>query len=63
MTVTRHHVRVLYLEPATSQFSATVVPQWGNFLLFVVLLVIGLATVAWMVRRVLTSPAVGDDAA
>lgn len=63
MTVTRHQVRVLYLEPATSQFQATVVPQWGNFLLFAVLLVLGLATVFWMVRRVLTSPAEGDEAA
>ena len=63
MTVTRHQVRVLYLEPATSQFQATVVPQWGNFILFAVLLVLGLATVFWMVRRVLTSPAEGDEAA
>jgi hypothetical protein len=63
MTITRHQVRVLYLEPFTSQFQAAVAPQWGNFLLFAVLLVAGLATVFWMVRRVLTSPAVGDDAA
>jgi len=63
MTVTRHQVRVLYLEPATSQFQATVVPQWGNFILFAVLLVLGLATVFWMIRRVLTSPAEGDEAA
>ena len=63
MTITRHQVRVLYLEPFTSQFQAAVVPQWGNFLLFAVLLVVGLATVFWMVRRVLTSPASGSDAA
>ncbi len=63
MTVTRHQVRVLYLEPATSQFQATVVPQWGNFTLFAVLLAVGLGTVFWMVRRVLTSPAEGDEAA
>jgi hypothetical protein len=63
MTVTRHQVRMLYLEPATSQFHAQVVPQWGNFGLFAVLLVLGLATVFWMVRRVLTSPAEGDEAA
>lgn len=63
MAITRHQVRVLYLEPATSQFEATIVPQWGNFSLFAVLLVIGLATVFWMVRRVLTSPAEGDEAA
>ena len=63
MSVTRHQVRVLYLEPVTSQFSFRVVPQWGNFVLFAVLLVAGLATVAYMVRRVLTSPASGADAA
>ena len=63
MTVTRHQVRVLYLDSFTSQFQATVVPQWGNFILFAVLLVAGLATVFWMVRRVVTSPAEGDEAA
>jgi len=63
MTVTRHQIRVLYLEPATSQFSVTVVPQWANFVLFSVLLVLGLATVFVVVRRVLTSPAEGDEAA
>lgn len=63
MTITRHQVRALYLEPSTAQFSFQVVPQWGNFLLFVVLLLAGLATVGYMVRRVLTSPASGVDAA
>jgi len=63
MAITRHQVRVLYLEPATSEFQATVVPQWGNVILFAVLLVVGLATVFWMVRRVFTSPAEGDEAA
>ncbi len=63
MSITRHQVRVLYLEPATSLFKAQVVPQWVNFFLWVVLLVVGLATVAYMVKRVLTEPAVGEDAA
>jgi hypothetical protein len=63
MTITRHQVRVLYLEPFTSQFQANIVSQWGNFVLFAVLLVVGLSTVFWMVRRVLTSPAEGDEAA
>ena len=64
MTVTRHQVRMLYLEPATSlQPIATVAPQWLNFVLFVVLLVASLGTVAFMVRRVLTSPASGAEAA
>jgi hypothetical protein len=63
MSITRHQVRALYLDPFTAGFDFLVVPQWGNFLLFGVLLVAGLATVAWMVRRVLTSPAAGADAA
>jgi len=63
MSVTRHQVRVIYLEPATRLFEARVVPQWVNFGLWVGLLVIGLATVAYMVKRVLTEPATGPDAA
>jgi hypothetical protein len=63
MSITRHQVRVLYLEPLTSQFQATIVPQWGNFSLFALLLVVCLATVFYMVRRVLTSPAEGEEAA
>ncbi|MGD8439797.1 MAG: hypothetical protein PVG53_04630 [Holophagae bacterium] len=63
MSITRHQVRVLYLEPLTSQFQATIVPQWANFALFAVLLVVCLVTVFVMVRRVLTSPATGDEAA
>ncbi len=63
MSITRHQVRVLYLEPATTQFQFEIVPQWGNFALFAVLLVAGLATVAYMIKRVLESPASGSDAA
>ena len=63
MSITRHQVRALYLEPATAQFSFEIVPQWFNFVLFALLLVAGLATVGYMVWRVLTSPASGADAA
>jgi hypothetical protein len=63
MTITRHQVRVLYLAPATEPYQLQVVPQWGNFALFVVLLLAGLATVGYMVKRVLESPATGDEAA
>ena len=62
MSVTRHQIRVLYLEPSTAS-AAAVNSQWGNFVLFAVLLVAGLATVAIMVRRVLTSAASGSEAA
>jgi hypothetical protein len=63
MSVTRHQVRVLYLEPSTAQFSFQVAPQWGNFILFALLLVSGLAILAFTVRRVLTSSTGGADAA
>jgi hypothetical protein len=63
MSITRHQVRALYLAPFTAQTSFVVAPQWGNFLLFVVLLIAGLITVAHMVRRVVSSPASGAEAA
>ena len=63
MSITRHQVRALYLEPATAQFQVQIVPQWGNFVVFAVLLAAGLTTIAYMVYRVLTSPASGADAA
>jgi hypothetical protein len=63
MCVTRHQIRAIYLEPATSQYQLEVVPQWANFGLFAVILLFGLATVAYMVKRVLGEPATGGDAA
>jgi hypothetical protein len=62
MSVTRHQVRNLYLEPFRDVPLATS-PQWGNFVLFALLLVAGLATVAFMVRKVMASPAGGEEAA
>ena len=63
MSITRHQVRALYLAPSTTTSDFVVAPQWGNFAVFVLLLLAGLGTVAYMVRRVLTSPATGTDAA
>ena len=63
MSITRHQVRTLYLEPSTRLYEYAVAPQWFNFALWVVLLLLGLATVAYMVRRVLEAPATGGDAA
>ena len=63
MSVTRHQVRALYLATWTAETEFLVVPQWVNFTLFTLLLLAGLATVAFMVRRVLRSPASGDNAA
>lgn len=63
MSITRHQIRAIYLEPATSQFRLETAPQWGNFALFAVLLVAGLYTVYYMVKEVLESRAAGQDAA
>jgi hypothetical protein len=63
MSITRHQVRVLYLAPSTEPYQLQAVSQWGNFGLFVVLLLAGLATVAYMVKRVLSEPATGEEAA
>jgi hypothetical protein len=63
MSITRHQVRELYLAPSTAGIEFQVIPQWGNFVLFVVILLAGLATVVFMVQRVLASPAEGADAA
>ncbi|NHZ73117.1 MAG: hypothetical protein GWP16_01440 [Nitrospirae bacterium] len=63
MSITRHQIRAIYLEPVTSQFHLETAPQWGNFILFALLLVAGLYTVYYMVKEVLESRAAGKDAA
>lgn len=63
MAITRHQVRGLYLEPYTSRFELTSATQWGNFVLFAVLLAAGLATVFYMVRLVMTNRATGNHVA
>jgi len=63
MAITRHQVRMLYLEPFTTDLEWVMAPQWGNFVLFALLLVVALATVGWMVREVNRSQAAGDEAA
>jgi len=63
MSITRHQVRELYLAPVASQTTLATAPQWGNFVLFALLLVAGLATVAYMVRLTFTGRATGAEAA
>jgi hypothetical protein len=63
MSVTRHQIRLIYLQPTEHLQSFSIVPQWFNFGLFAVVLLACLGTVAYMVRRVLNSPAQGADAA
>jgi len=63
MLVTRDQLRTIYLDGLADLSKFEVLPQWGTFILFAVLLVLGLATVYYMIHRVLTSPAIGEDAA
>ena len=63
MSVTRHQIRDLYLAPYTATENAVVVSQWGTLVLFALLLVGGLATVAYMVHQVRHRPATDVDAA
>jgi len=48
MAVIRHLVRVAYLQPYFDPSSLPVHGQWVVFGLFAVLLLAGIATVAWM---------------
>ncbi len=63
MSITRQQVRALYLEPVTSGVELASAPQWGNVVLFALLLIAGLAVVGYMVREVLRHPATGPEAA
>lgn len=63
MSVTRHQVRLIYLRPTEHLQDFSEAAQWLNFSLFVVVLVACLGAVAYMVRRVLSSPAEGEEAA
>jgi len=63
MSVTRHEVRMAYLASSQAPEDLVAAPQWGNFALFAALLVAGLATVAYLVRRVLDDRARGAGAA
>lgn len=63
MSITRQQVRALYLEPVAARFELVEAPQWGNFTLFALLLVVGLLAVFYMVREVLEQRATGSEAA
>jgi|AMFO01.1.fsa_nt_gi hypothetical protein len=63
MAVTRHQVRALYLAASRARFHIAAQTQLGPLVLFFVLLVAGLAAVAYMVARVLASRAEGREAA
>ncbi len=49
MSVTRHTLRGMYLSPHLDINAIPVNPQWAMFVIFAVLLVIGLGVVGWMV--------------
>lgn len=49
MSITRHSLRQMYLQPHLDVHTIPVQPQWGMFIIFAVLLVAGLVVVGWMV--------------
>jgi hypothetical protein len=59
MAVMRQEMRTAYLEPYFNIGQLQVQPQWGVFAFFGVTLLIGLATVGWLVRVVLTAKKAG----
>ncbi len=63
MAIFRDQVRALSLAPERAGVTLAVAPQWGNFVLFALLLVAGLAFLGYTLRRVLTSTAEGAEAA
>lgn len=63
MAVTRDQLRSIYLGSSADLDQFIIRAQWGNFVFFAILLVIGLATVYYMIHRVLNEPADGADAA
>jgi len=63
MTLLRHEVRLIYLRPFHAHADLAIAPQWGNFLLFALLLVVGIAIVGYMIHLVRTSRAMGTKAA
>jgi hypothetical protein len=63
MSITRHQVRVAYLEPVTARYEAAITAQWGNVAIFAVCLVAAVAIVTYMVTRVLAERTTGTDAA
>ena len=63
MVVTRDQLRSIYLGSSIDFDQFVIRAQWGNFAFFAILLVVGLATVYFMIHRVLGEKAEGADAA
>lgn len=63
MAVTRDQLRSIYLGSFADLDQFVIRAQWVNFVFFAVLLVVGLATVYYMIRRVLNEKAEGVEAA
>lgn len=63
MAITRQRVREMMLQPHVDVYALTVNPQWPVFLMFAVLLVIGLAVVGWMTLQFMRAGKHGTNAA
>jgi hypothetical protein len=60
MVIVRHGVRVATLEPVFTTDALQIVPMWSVFALFALLLVIALATTAWMLVAMARAPRASD---
>jgi len=56
MVITRDQLRSMYLEGSFDTASLQVNPQYGVLILFLVILLIGLASVAWMLKAGFGTP-------
>jgi hypothetical protein len=57
MVLVRDVVRRALLDAAGFQPATWIVPQWGPIAIFLVLLVVAIALVAWMVAALVRAPA------
>ncbi|MDI6804426.1 MAG: hypothetical protein QME58_11375 [Bacteroidota bacterium] len=57
MILMRHELREAYLKPYINWDAVKTEPQWGVIIIFVLLLVGGLITVGWMVKKSFGKPA------
>lgn len=63
MTIVRHRLRQMFLGEHLNVNTLPVNPQWAMFVIFVVLLVIGLGVVGWMVWKFATAEKPSQSAA
>lgn len=56
MVMSRHYLRLTFLDGQFSPETLTIHPQWGAFAMFLITFLIGLAVLYWMLRRYFSTP-------